>query len=566
MEKITEQKFQTFSTQLTPEQKTQYEQLKINKGEKVADTFVRTLYQTQMLQTPEIQSTLSDEAKNEFVGIVEEFYVTSKNLDVDMSSFGLQTLYEKAKAYLIEKYTTSDTYQKLSYNINSAPAVSTYFAENAPAELVPEAGKDKAYYTKVVRWYPALDTSYEGKKLSEYLPYFNDDMTIKSEVPDQQKKLMLSLLPQLKEKSKPYEKKLLGMTNSLTQTVAVEQCITTLQSYMDVNISEQENVMQQLNIAENRDAVSENLVVKINGTLNGKKIVMSYDLLTGNVFYQSFLTKQSDTEQSPITIGGEQTEETVPLITLPKFGDFIDASKTIDYTTTIHTCETQDQYSKKITETLENTAKAKQDMTSQKDMLKKYILKDIITQNIFSLTGRTTDGLQNSVLITPSSQPQMHVFYNFLSNSLTYYSMGSIDDLQLFQKNIQTLLTYATGPTKTQSTESALAYKDKNQEMFVMQSLLNQANIPSVTSSLRDQQPEEKLLSFFRCFEKKIGAISVIDAEMMDDFFTASRGTNKEANAVGKRKRSPAFAKLSNDMEKNMESTDADDMLQDMPV
>ena len=230
VDKTTEQKFQSFSTQLTPEQKTQYEQLKTNKWEKVADTFVRTLYQTKMLQTPEIQAKLSEEAKTEFAGIVQEFYVTSKNLDIDMSSFGLEAMYQKAKAYLIEKYTTTDTYQKLSYNINSAPAVNEYFSNNTTTELVPENRKDKTYYTQLLRWYPALDTVHDGKKLSEYLPYFNEDMTIKSEVPEQQKKIMIALLPQFKQQGKPYEKKLLGMTNSLTQTVSVEQCINTLQS------------------------------------------------------------------------------------------------------------------------------------------------------------------------------------------------------------------------------------------------------------------------------------------------------------------------------------------------
>jgi len=351
---------------------------------------LRNEYRLKRLGSEDIQAKMSDKAKAEFNALVVEYYEVAKKLDIDVSFFGLQDIYQKAKAYLVERYITTDPYQKLSYNINSAPAVNTYFSNNTTTELVPENRKDKTYYTQLLRWYPALDTVHEGKKLSEYLPYFNEDMTIKSEVPEQQKKIMIALLPQLKAQGKPYEKKLLGMTNSLTQTVAVEQCITTLQSYMDVNISEKENVMQQLTIAENRDAVSENLVVKINGTLKGKKIALSYNLLTGSVSYQSFMTKQTDTEQSPITIGAN-SEESVPLITLPKFGDFVDASKTIDYKNAIDSCSTQEAYTKKITETLQASAQSHQDMDNEKDMLKKYILKDMITQNIFSLTGRTTE-------------------------------------------------------------------------------------------------------------------------------------------------------------------------------
>jgi hypothetical protein len=248
--------------------------------------------------------------------------------------------------------------------------------------------KDKAYYTKLLLWYPALDVEKDAKKLSAYLQYLNDDMTIKNDTPDEQKKIITALLPDLKQQGKPYEEKLVNKTNALIQDTAISQCITTLQKYMDVNISEKDNVLQQLKIESSLDTVSPDMTFHINGMLNGKKIALSYNLLTGIVSYKSFLAKETDADDSPLHLGSGNKEAEVPLITLPKFGDFVQGAKERDYHKLISQSQTIDEYSKNFTEDLEisvqkNTDK---DMNIQKDMLKKYIIKDMISQNIFSLT------------------------------------------------------------------------------------------------------------------------------------------------------------------------------------
>lgn len=248
--------------------------------------------------------------------------------------------------------------------------------------------KDKDYYTKLLLWYPSLDTQQDAKKISEYLQYLNDDMTIKNDTPDEQKKIITSLLPNLKEQGKPYEEKLVNKTNALIQDTAISQCITTLQKYMDVNISEKDNVIEQLKIDSSLDAVSSDMAFHINGTLNGKKIALSYNLLTGIVSYKSFLTKKTDTGDSPLHVGAGNEEAEVPLITLPKFGDFVDGAKERDYHKLISESQTIDEYSKNFTKDLETSVQKNtdKDMDIQKDMLKKYIIKDMISQNIFSLT------------------------------------------------------------------------------------------------------------------------------------------------------------------------------------
>lgn len=298
----TEKKYQIFFQTLSPTDKQEYERLKRENKEVAAQKHLRAIYQAKMIQTQEIQSKLSDEAKAEFAGMVEELHTISQKMGIDVSAFGLQAIYQKAKAYLIQKYTTTPVYQTLISNIQSNTNVSKYFTDNKIQKLAPENSKDKSYYTKLLTWYPAMDGKYAGKKISEYFSYLNDDMTIKKETPDDQKKLIASLLPQLKIQGKPYEDKLLSTTNVLIQEVAIQQCITTLQSYMDVNISQKENMLEQLKIVQNRDAVSENLVLHIKGNLNGKEVNLSYNLLTGTVSYQSFLTKKNTTDQAPLVI------------------------------------------------------------------------------------------------------------------------------------------------------------------------------------------------------------------------------------------------------------------------
>jgi hypothetical protein len=200
---------------------------------------------------------------------------------------------------------------------------------------------------------------------------------------------MSAILINLKEQGKTYEKKLLHRTNTNMQNAAIQQCITTLQKYMDVNISEKDNIAQQMEINENKDAVSPDMVFHINGTLNGKRVSISYNLTTGVVAYKSFLTKKNDNDQGPLLWGSENEEDQVPLITLPKFGDFVDVTdKNTDYYTLINTSETLDEYDKKFTQKLQESVQKSMgnDMDIEKDMLKKFIIKDMIVQDICAIS------------------------------------------------------------------------------------------------------------------------------------------------------------------------------------
>lgn len=197
----------------------------------------------------------------------------------------------------------------------------------------------------------------------------------------------------------------------------------------------------------------------------------------------------------------------MPLITLPKFGDFVTASKQIEYKTCIEKSSTKDLYAKNISEILQDTVKKNQDMANQKDMLKKYIIKDTIMQNIYQLTGKRMDQIDSSYTITPNAQPEIYALYNFIYKSLEYYSMEPIDQLQLFQKNIQTLLTYRQ-QKGTQAVESL--DRTNNPELFVLQTLTNKNTIRDNTPT-NDPSPEKKLQLFFDRFTQQTSGISIID-------------------------------------------------------
>ncbi|MEI8009481.1 MAG: hypothetical protein WCI00_09340 [bacterium] len=90
-------------------------------------------------------------------------------------------------------------------------------------------------------------------------------------------------------------------------------------------------------------------------------------------------------------------------------------------------------------------------------------------------------------VITPNGQTQSYAFYNFMYKSLEYYSMGSIDQLQLFQSNINTLLQYRQEPRISQSPEVLIQRKNENQEMFALQTITNRTIITNITSTFSDQ-------------------------------------------------------------------------------
>ncbi len=555
-DKNTEEKFKIFSQKKRQEHTEDYAKMVHIRGEEGAEQHLRYIYIAEVIETPEIQATLSDEAKSQFVTIVRDLYTTSQKLGIDVVSFGLQEIYITTQNYLTAKYTDTSIYSTLIQNIHTDPDIGMYFQEHTPTQLLLDTQKNKSYYTKLGKRYPELIKQDEWSMLE----FFDEHMQIKNTSTPEEKTRAHQRLDTVNKQSEPYEKKLLNMTNTLTQEIAIEQCMTTLQSYMDISIDQKESMLQQLKIDSTTDAV-QNMVLRIDGKLNGKPVKISYDLLSGKVYYASFLNKKSYTDQSPLFIWTTSAQTGIPLVTLPKLSDFIDTEQKLDYVSLIDEAETVGDYQKKFaTQIKTESNRANQwDTDIQQDMLKKMILKDTITQNIFSLTGRKEYPQDQETILAPNTQPHMYALYESMYKSLSYYSMQGLSQMQLFQENIVNMLQYRQDKWKDQAVENLQTRKGENQEMFVLQALTNRAIIPDLTTVASNQEPEQNLMMFFKCFERQTGGIAIIDVEMMADYLKAATGTNKEK--VGKREKNQAFTTISQKLEEKLEGNNADDIL-----
>jgi len=507
--------------------------------------------------------TLSDEAKKQFNTLIVESYTMNQNLGWDMADFDMGILYAQAREYLSNLYTNTEKEpcHTLTNNISTDSDMRDFFQkeENKISTLSPQTdiesqkSKDKKYYTQLFLLYPDIHIlPWTKKPIKEYLKDFNDDMSITPNATDTQKKEMNDVLSHIQKFASTREKMLINKTNNIVQEYAVSQCVEALQQYMDIDIASQKNLLEQLKVIQNPDAISAsngNMVLKIQGEREGKKMNLSYDLVTGKVYHHPFLYKESLNETDPLIIANDTKYREPPLITLPSIAQILQWAKKTNYYEIIKQSDSLPKYKKNIQETMETkiTISDNNSYTLGQELLRKQIIQDDIVQNIIKCTGR----IRWSEDMITFQQSSIHAFYNYLERSLQYSSMQSVDQLLLLDKHISTLLDYRN-TNVNKSSFDVLKYKEnisiQNEEMFVLQSLVNQAIVPQTTNTISDQWPEEKLLSFFKCFEKKIGGVSIIDGEMMDDFFKASLGTNNSENAVGKRKRNQPFTKLAADL------------------
>lgn len=551
--------------------------IKEGKSEETIDKVLRNWFRTKKFTESEAYASLKEEQKSEFDGLVVDYYTVTQKLNVDLESFDLGILNVKARETLAMKY---GDYEKepahtLMNTVNADKEMISFFAEdkNKITRLAPETSwsdklEDKSYYAKIFALYPDAKAMMWGTKpVNEYLEYFNDDMTIKDGLSATEKEEAAKALEYLKE-----DKTLVEKTNEIVQDHAMSQCVESLQQYMDIDINEKEKFLEEFNIMKGTDVVSPKegeLVLNINGERDGKKITLSYDMISGNVYACPFLYKNSVDETGTLVMGNQQKHDDVPLTTLASISTILSWAQEANYQKMFLASDDAAAYEDAIGENMDRQMifwkSLSYDMSQ--DMLKKQIIQGDIVQNIISCTWK--DWGSDAEISNEWASKNVYGFYQYIYRSLEYCSMKSVDQLVLFNKNIMKLLDYRT-QNSTKSIPDVLAYKDKNQEMFVIQSLMNQSIIPTTASKLTEQWPEENLMSFFKCFEKEIWGIDIIDTEIMDDYFTAAMGTNKEENKVGKRERNQDFTALVNDLETrvtwNQATVDLQQQLKDQNI
>lgn len=566
-----EQEYQEYIT--TGKGAEEYKRLKNEKvNEDELGAMLRCAYMQQSVYNSEKYAKLSDKEKKQFAKMTMEYYTIAQKFQIDLSSFGLENIYIKAREYLAQKFgdQEKEPCHTLINNINADPDMTAFFKQEentitnlSPIEKAQNNPKDKAYYKKLFLLYPASKVE---KSVNKYLEYFNDDMSIKNTLSQDEKKEAESMTKKIQESVQPYEEKLLKKTNSAVQEYAISQCIESLQSYMDIDISEQENLVENFKALTDTDAISHEgweLLFKIHGEMNGKKMTLSYDLISGQIYYHPFLYKNSLNETDPLLLGEKNDRNRLPLTNLPSISKIMQWAQKIDYQSLMTKSDNLLDYTKNIKENMDIWLIFWKNIWFElgQDSLKKQVIQDQIVQNVITCSWRV---FSSSEEIT-KEYPNIYWFYNYLYKSLEYYSMKSIDQLLLFDKNIQTLLSYRNKKLEQQSLEEVTKYKEddknplwtQNQEMFAVQALLHPSIIPPITNIFTEQWPEEYMMKFFKCFEKQVSDVSIVDVEMMSDYFTAAQWTNKTENKVGKWAKNSAFASLISDVDTKISGDEA---------
>lgn len=332
-DKSIEEKFQAFMEKSKSQKEEYAKLLNVYGSEQGAEEYLRYAYTLSQIKESDTYKRLDEKAKKEadaeLAGMIMDFYVQSQFLNIDLSFFDLEILYIQARAYLTENYGQTVNYRALMGNINADSDMTEFLRQEkySITEIGPEEGKDKAYYKKLFVRYPELNESLgNGIKMEEYLEGFNDDMMIKTTVSQERKEELQEFIGKLSNLVKPYEERLAKKTNGIVQEFAVSQCVESLQHYMDVDVNAEKSLIEQLEVLEDKDAITaENgeLLLKIQGMRNGKKTTLSYDLVSGRIYYHPYLYKPSMNETDPLNVGENNEHNRLPLTTIASLSTII---------------------------------------------------------------------------------------------------------------------------------------------------------------------------------------------------------------------------------------------------
>lgn len=247
-----------------------------------------------------------------------------------MKKFGFEVsdafknIYDNALNYINTLYQSTDMYTQLSSKVMSDPEFNMHFdkQENKVEKLVADENKSGEYYKNLIKLYPDIDTTNISQSFTEEYFILDPTMQIKDSAPEEVKNAWKSFL----ERAATKETKMLNRTNATIQRVAIQQCLTSLQEAMDIDIDNQQSLLDKFELEKdpNFDAVSPDLLLKVKGTIDGKKIHIAYDLVTGKVYYQHYMQKASLNQTDAISFGIDQDIKNMqPYMTLPSVGDTI---------------------------------------------------------------------------------------------------------------------------------------------------------------------------------------------------------------------------------------------------
>jgi len=296
---------------------------------------------------------MDKEQQVKYETMVKRYYVYNESVGLgELLKEKWWDFYDEVKNMAVNyvESTTKSNIDNMKDEIVKNENIGDYFDDNMIEKLVSDEDKDYEYYIWLAKLYPTLK---ENEKVQELINIENPT--------EQEKKDLIKIMKE-KTKSADAEGELMKETRWTVKEQAVTSCLDMLQIYMDIDLGEQENVLDQIkNNAThqiNTDKDNTDIVLQINGKINGKNLKIYYDLKTGKLQQEEFLSK--DTLNGPFAINDPvKGKKDIPGIQLPKFDDFITAAdpKSMKYNELINDAEDLSDYKKKVASELQKNVK-----------------------------------------------------------------------------------------------------------------------------------------------------------------------------------------------------------------
>jgi len=481
---------------------------------------------------------LDKEDEVEFAKLNIEFYEKMKEFGFEVSD-AFKNIYDNALNYINTFYQSTDMYTNLSSKVLSDDEFNTYFDDkegNKVEKLVVDEKKSVEYYKYLIKLYPDIDTKNIMTMFTEEYFTLRPTMHIKNSAPEGVKEAWERFLIVAEKK----DKKLLERTNTIIQQSAIEQCLTALQKTIDIDMDEGKNILDDFVIDSNLDALeiqNNDLVLNLKGKTNdgkGEKIDVSYNLSTGEVYYKKHMQKAGIGDNAPIMIWSSkiQDDNLVPFITLPTLGNIVEKGKDMaennGYLELMEKSEDSEMYRNNLQDIFKNeyTINENVDIDTElgQDMIKKNILEDSIVQKMLKIGGRDFP----AGIITDTQYPSTYKLYNYLYNSFEYYSLKPMVQLKNWNDCMDKILAIKDANITPQEIINEEEKNNKNKERLVLNGLVNQKIMDKENPEMKNQVIETNLLSFFQYFETKKGGMSIVDVEMMKDYFAlVTKNTNE---------------------------------------
>lgn len=280
-----------------------------------------------------------------------------------------------------------------------------------------------------------LDSIVRIKELS----WVNDESLLKFLESKPWEQNILWAKKSLEDRSKlditPVKERLHKETNTLIKDTFVSRVLTFVQDSLDVSIDKEEtdNILSQFRLGENQKFQDQKIILE--WSYNGKKIVLQYDMNTGNMFYQPYIIKGGRQEISiNQSKDAENFEPFAPNVVWPNINGIIDASAKINNQSIIDKSNDISWYKEIYKKELSNNYPitfAKE----YKEWMKQQYLKTILAQEIEWLVGVSQSSSQKT--IGEESEKKLYNFYKMIYDN-TYQRNGknTTQELQILRWGI----------------------------------------------------------------------------------------------------------------------------------